>query len=42
MPGFVTLLGVIMLGAGARLEHRRRSEAERLAERMLGDLHSWD
>lgn len=42
MPGLVTLLGVVMLGAGAGLEHRRRSEAERLAERMLGDLHSWD
>ncbi|MBV18557.1 MAG: hypothetical protein CMA56_01680, partial [Euryarchaeota archaeon] len=42
MPGLVTLLGVVMLGAGAGLEHRRRSEAERLAERILGDLHFWD
>lgn len=41
-PWLVTLLGVVMLGAGAGLEHRRRSNAERLAKEMLGPIHSWD
>ena len=41
-PGLTAILGVVLLGFGAGLEHRRRTEAHRLAEQMLRPDHSWD
>jgi len=40
-PFATALLGVLLLSAGAGLEQRRRSAAERLAAKMLGPNHSW-
>ena len=41
-PGLTASLGVLLLGLGAGLEQRRRTEAHRLAELMLRPDHSWD
>ena len=41
-PFATAMIGVLLMAAGAGLEHRRRVEADRLAAKMLRDAHLWD